>query len=80
MEPSEGSTVKVGDWGLVMLTLLIYLLIGLIICSIVWWVINQLSLPQPVRMVAVVIMAIIGIVFLLQLVGGVGGIGHLSLR
>lgn len=63
-----------------MLTLLIYLLVALVICSLVWWVINQLSLPQPVRLVAVVVMAIVAIIFLLQLVGGVGGLGHLSLR
>lgn len=68
------------DWGLVMLTLLIYLLIGLAVFYLVYWAMSQMALPQPVRVVAVVIMAIIGIVFLLQLVGGVGGIGHLSLR
>lgn len=50
--------------------LIIYLLIALVIFAIVWWVIGQLSLPPPVRMVAIVVMALIAILFLLQLVGG----------
>lgn len=50
--------------------LIIYLLIALVIFAIVWWVIGQLSLPPPVRMVAIVVMALVAILFLLQLVGG----------
>lgn len=59
------------------MALLVYLLVFLLICAIVWYVIGQLSLPPPVRMVAIVIMAIVAIVFLLQFVGGAP---HLSLR
>lgn len=60
-----------------MLTLLVYLLVFLLIASVVWWVIGQLALPQPVRMVAVVIMAIVAVIFLLEMVGG---LPHLALR
>jgi hypothetical protein len=51
------------------MAILIYLLVGLVICSLVWWVITQLALPQPIRVVAVVVMAIVAIFFLLELVG-----------
>lgn len=61
-----------------MLTLLVYLLVFLIVCSLFWWVIQQLSLPQPVRVIAVVIVALVAVVFLLEAVGGLGGIGHLG--
>lgn len=57
-----------------MLTLLVYLLIFLVVCSLVYWVIGQLALPQPVRLVAVVVMALVAIVFLLQLIYGVHGL------
>ncbi len=50
--------------------LIIYLLVALVIFAIVWWIIGQLSLPPPVRMVAIVVMGLIAIIFLLQLVGG----------
>lgn len=60
-----------------MLTLLVYLLVFLLIASVVWWVIGQLALPQPVRMVAVVIMAIVAVIFLLEMVGR---LPHLALR
>ena len=55
--------------------MLIYLLVFLLIAAIVWYVIGQLSLPPPVRMVAVVVMAIVAIVFLLQFLGG--GLPHM---
>ena len=62
--------------------LLIYLLVFLLICAIVWYVIGQLSLPPPVRMVAIVVMAIVAIVLLLQFVGGsmphFGGVHRLN--
>ncbi len=50
--------------------LLIYVLIFLLIAAIVWYVIGQLSLPPPIRMVAIVVMAIVAILFLMQLLPG----------
>lgn len=52
------------------MSLLITLLVFLLIAAIVWYVINALSLPPPIRMVAIVVMAIVAIVMLLQLVPG----------
>lgn len=60
-----------------MLTLLIYFVIILLVFSVVYWVLQQLALPQPIRMVAVVVMALIAVIFLLSLVGGLGPLPRL---
>lgn len=39
--------------------IIIPLLIGLAAIAIVWWAINALGLPQPVRIIAVVVIALI---------------------
>ena len=54
--------------------MLITLLVYLCILAIVWWVITQIPLPPPFRIVATVILAIIAIIMLLNLVDG-GGLG-----
>ena len=59
------------------MSLLITLLIYLCILAIVWYVINQLPLPPPFRLVAIVIFAIVAIIMLLDLAGG--GFGSLDL-
>lgn len=46
---------------------LVTLLLVLCALGVGWWAINQLSLPPPLRMVAVVIVALVAIAILLQL-------------
>ena len=55
-----------------MISLLITVLIILAVIGIGWWAINQLSLPPPIRMVAVVVIAVVAIVLLLRLMPGGG--------
>jgi hypothetical protein len=55
--------------------MLITLLVYLCILAIIWWVITQIPLPPPFRLVAIVILAIVAIVMLLNVVGGIGGGG-----
>ncbi len=50
--------------------LLITLLVVLAIFAIIWWAITQLALPQPFRIVAVVVMAVVALIVLLQLLPG----------
>jgi hypothetical protein len=50
--------------------ILITLLVYLVIIAIIWWVIGQLSLPPPIRLVAIIVIAIVAIFMLLSLVGG----------
>ena len=52
--------------------LLVSLIVVLTICAIVWWVVTQLPLPPPMRMVAAVIVGLVAIVMLLRFVP----IGH----
>lgn len=61
------------------MTGLISLLIGLLILALVigifWWGMNQIALPQPIRMIIMVLIAIVVLLWLLN-----GGIGHLNFR
>jgi hypothetical protein len=50
-----------------MIDLLIYLLIAALIFGLVYWALTQIPLPQPVRVVVIVVMAIIAILFLVRL-------------
>lgn len=56
-----------------MVHLLIWLLILVAIVGIVWYVLQNVPLPPPLRIVVMVIVAIICIIFLLQLGGMVDG-------
>lgn len=60
-----------------MLDLLVYLAIGVIVIVLVWWLLTQIALPEPigkiVQIVVVVIVAFFLIYVLLQLTGHVGG-------
>ena len=55
--------------------LLIYLLVLLAVFAIVWWAIGQMSLPPPVRVVAVVVLAVVALIVLLRLVPGAPSLG-----
>lgn len=48
------------------MSLLIGLLVLLLAIAIAWWIMSQLTLPQPVRMVAYVLFGIIAILLLLN--------------
>lgn len=49
-----------------MISLLVYLLILCLVGYLIWYVLNLLPLPPPIRLVIIVIFAIIVILFLLQ--------------
>ena len=56
-----------------MVSLLIWLLIVVAIVAIVWYVLEQVSLPPPLRILVLVIVAIVCILMLLQVGGMLGG-------
>jgi hypothetical protein len=66
-----------------MIGLLIYLAVFVIVAALVWWVLQQLPLPEPIAKIVlilfVVICAIILISILLSMVGG-GGLHVPTLR
>lgn len=63
-----------------MINLLIYLIIICLVLYVLWWVLSQIPLPQPIRTVAVVIFALVAVVMLLNITGGLSGFHGLSLR
>jgi len=52
-----------------LLTLLIGVLVIALIAYIVFWVLNQIAMPQPARAVIVGVVAIILLIFLLRFAG-----------
>jgi hypothetical protein len=56
-----------------MLDILIYLAVFVIICALVWWLLQQMELPEPlakaVRVAFVVIAVIVLIMLMLNFVG-----------
>jgi hypothetical protein len=62
------------------MSLLITLLAYLAVIGILWWAITQIPLPQPFRIIAVVVIAVVSIFLLLSLVqGGVPAVHALRL-
>ena len=59
-----------------MINLLVYLAVFVIVAALVWWVLQQLTLPEPIQKIVlilfVVICALILISILLSVVGGGG--------
>ena len=51
-----------------MIELLITLLVLVAIAGVVWWVLQSVPLPEPLRIVVIVIVAIIAILVLLRFV------------
>jgi hypothetical protein len=58
---------------------LIWLLCLLAIAGVVWWCLQQIPLPQPIRIIVVVVFAIIATLILLDLASGGPGISVSSL-
>lgn len=62
-----------------LVSLLITLLILVAIMGIIWYVIGMIPLPEPMRIVVIILFAVIAIVILLSLIPGVGGIVHIPM-
>jgi uncharacterized membrane protein YwzB len=60
--------------------LLIHILVGSLIFAVLWWLLQQIPLPEPFKMVATVLLALIAVVFLLGLLFGGVNLPHLRLR
>lgn len=54
-----------------MISSLVWLLLIVVVASIVYWVIDQLALPKPVKVVALGLLAIIAVVFIAKSVIGI---------
>ncbi len=62
-----------------MITTIITLFILLAVFALVYWGVNALALPQPLKVVIIVIMGLVGLLFVYHLFVG-GDVGTLRLR
>jgi heme A synthase len=50
-----------------MIDILVYLAIFVIIAILVWWLLSQLSLPEPLRTILIIVIVVIGAVILINI-------------
>lgn len=62
-----------------MIGLLISLVILLIIFGLLWWLIDQLPLPEPFGRIARVVLIVVAVIILLYFLLGLAGHGDLRL-
>lgn len=62
-----------------MIGLLLYLLVFLLVVGLVYWVITQLALPEPIARIAIVILVIVAALLLISVLWNLAGGGGLSL-
>ena len=62
-----------------MFTTLVYVLFVVAGFSLLYWGITQFTLPQPVKVVLIVVLGLIGLGLLWNLIGGHGGL-HLEVH
>jgi len=51
------------------ISLLIYLLVLVLVCYVLFWILGQVPMPQPVRVVVTGVIALIALVYLLRQAG-----------
>jgi hypothetical protein len=59
--------------GAALLSVLVLLVIGGLICWLLWWFIGYVGIPEPFNKVARVIVALVAVVFLINLLLTLGG-------
>jgi hypothetical protein len=57
-----------------LLNLLITVIVVALVCYIAFWALKQIPLPEPIRVVLIVLVAVILIIFILQRFGMLVGI------
>jgi hypothetical protein len=61
-----------------MITLLVYLVIAVVVCTFAYWVINN-YIPEPMRKFGTLVLALIVVIFVVWLLLGMVGGGNVSL-
>lgn len=51
------------------ITFLIWVIVLALVCYLLFWVLGQIPLPQPIRTVIVVVVALVILVYLVQRMG-----------
>ena len=61
-----------------MIVTILLLLILLAAFSLVWWGVNRMAVPEPIKTIVLVILGLLALLFIYNMVSG-GGL-HLSMR
>jgi heme A synthase len=62
-----------------MIALLVYLVIIVIVCIFLWWLMQQVQLPEPLRRIATIVLVAIGVIVLIGLLLQFSGGGSLHM-
>ena len=63
-----------------MIDLLIYLAIIVILAIVIWWVLSQVPLPEPLKQILMIVIVVIGAVILIGLLLNFTGHGGFALH
>lgn len=63
-----------------MIDLLIYLAVFVILAVVIWWVLSQLPLPEPLGKILTIVVVVIGAIILIAVLLRFAGIGSIPLR
>lgn len=62
-----------------MITLLVYLAVFVILAIVVWWVLQQVSLPSPLDRIVQIAFVVIGAFFIIWIILGFAHIGGVEM-
>jgi hypothetical protein len=62
-----------------MITLLVYLAVFIILAVLIWWLLQQVTLPEPLNKIVMIVFVVIGAIVLIGLLLSVSGGGGLHL-
>jgi hypothetical protein len=58
-----------------MIDLIVYLAIFVIVAVVLWWLLQQLALPEPIGKIVTIVLVVVAAVFLIMLLLGLTGQG-----
>lgn len=62
-----------------MVTILMYIVVLVIIAIFLWWLLQQVPLPEPLKKIATIVLVAIGVIALITILMQFAGTGTLSL-
>jgi len=63
-----------------MIDLLVWLAVFVIVAVVIWWVLSQLSLPEPLQKIVLIVVVVIGAIILISLLLNFTGHANIPLR
>jgi heme A synthase len=63
-----------------MIELLVYLAVFVIVVIVIWYILSQLTLPEPLNKILMIVLVVVGAVILIGLLLNLTGHGGIPLR